>query len=93
MKKIIISLTLIISFLLVNDSFSQGLFEKQETEESSASSSSAPDRSAMGGLFRGRGDETENPGEKPTPIGEGFLILTALAGGYALIKNRKSNKQ
>ncbi|MDR0825338.1 MAG: hypothetical protein LBN74_09610 [Prevotella sp.] len=30
---------------------------------------------------------------KPDPIGEGLLILSALAGGYALVKKRSSKKE
>ncbi|GHT05738.1 hypothetical protein FACS189423_10230 [Bacteroidia bacterium] len=34
----------------------------------------------------------EQPGEND-PIGEGILILSALAGGYALVKKRSSKKE
>jgi hypothetical protein len=40
------------------------------------------------------GDGTELPPDPPgSPLGEGIFILSALAGGYALIKKRSSKKE
>lgn len=85
--RIKIIITFVFSVLMsVSTCFSQGLFSSsEETQENEA---------AVGvmnnGMTRGLPEKPQEPG---SPIGEGLLILTALAGGYSLIRNRKSNKK
>jgi hypothetical protein len=46
-----------------------------------------------GALRAGPGSNPNPPDIGGSPVGEGLLILTALAGGYAVIKKRKSSKE
>ena len=82
-RKIIVLLLIAILFASV-DSFAQGIFNNNK--DTSKKDNSRPP------IFKGRDDPTP-PGENEDPIGSGLLILTTLAGGYALVKNRKSNKK
>lgn len=86
MNKKVITLLILMVFL-VQGSFAQGLFSSSTTDDEKETD--GYDRS---GLVRAPpgGGGVEPPG---TPVGEGLLILTALAGGYSLIRNKKSNKQ
>ncbi|MDR1876179.1 MAG: hypothetical protein LBQ84_01000 [Flavobacteriaceae bacterium] len=74
-------------FASVNVS-AQGLYQKSnesnEDIESSGSESS--------GSGRGLRLDRPKPAEPGEPIGEGILVLTALAGGYAIIKKRNTKK-
>ena len=86
MKKKLIILSLITMFLGGQLS-AQGIFggSSEENEEAMERSSSSSQR---GPIIPGGPGEAEG-----SPVGEGLLILSALAGGYALVRNRKSNKK
>ena len=71
----------------VGVSSAQGLF--QEDEELNPPFESNED---YGGELRALPPLTGDPGQD-VPLGEGILILSALAGGYAIIKNRNSKKE
>ena len=88
MKKKLIILSLIIMFfggqLLAQGIFGSS-FEKGEE---------AAQGSPVGAFRAGPPINPGGPGEEwdngDSPVGEGLLILSALAGGYALVRNRKS---
>jgi len=76
----------------------QGMFTDNQTKEINAKKSESTN-----GLLRAPGDgaggggEAEGPGapgldSDPDPIGEGVLILSLLAGGYALVKRNGRKK-
>ncbi|MDR0825352.1 MAG: hypothetical protein LBN74_09680 [Prevotella sp.] len=89
MKKgtITLALTLLFAFASVVIS-AQGIYEENdltvlsdESEEGGYDDYDAPLRAI------------EKPTGNPGPVGEGLLILSALAGGYALVKKRSSKKE
>lgn len=87
-KKLII--TLAFSFLAgISLCSAQGLFNSTSEKETESSSSSVLEKPST------RFDFPETPTEPgdPIPVGEGLLILSALAGGYSLIKRRNQNKR
>ncbi|MDR1459316.1 MAG: hypothetical protein LBI60_03785, partial [Bacteroidales bacterium] len=63
----------------------QGLYKQESSDDDSTDKGSSKNE---GSLRDGPQDsKPEAPGEDP--IGEGILILSALAGGYALVKKKK----
>ena len=87
MKKIII--LSLISFFVIGNTFAQGVFENGDSSSEGISAS----EKSVGGLFRNKGENPVPEDPNFNPIGSGLLILTTLAGGYALVRNRKSNKK
>ena len=87
MKKNLIIATIIFSLTIMssNSSSAQGIFSSDSETEASSESS------GRDGIFRSKGEGGVEPGTDPSqPVGSGLLILSALAGGYALVRNRKS---
>jgi hypothetical protein len=96
-RKILLILIIIFSVSFLSDSIqAQGIYSKNKDSQTKSSSSSAP--KLRGGADPddkdfGNGDQVDEPGgSTDTPIGEGWLILTVLSGGYALLQKRKTKK-
>jgi hypothetical protein len=81
----------------------QGVYSNNSTVTPSSSNSvNNGGTSNSGGLFRaggfpdpddtGDGKDPAPGGNSDTPIGGGFLILSLLSGGYALIKRNVRNR-
>ncbi|MDR1764344.1 MAG: hypothetical protein LBR64_10425 [Dysgonamonadaceae bacterium] len=82
---------LMLSFLVTGTLFSQGLYSKKTTDT---------DRGGI--ILRDIDENNDTPGgnvidpginDVDSPVGEGFLILSLLAGGYAVIKKSKYKKK
>lgn len=80
-----------LSFLVTGTLFSQGLYSKKTTDT---------DRGGI--ILRDIDENNDTPGgnvidpginDVDSPVGEGFLILSLLAGGYAVIKKSKYKKK
>jgi len=93
MKKTnILLMTILAVFLFGGTTLqAQGLFNK--TEETTEKTNSESDEGG-GAFFRGGGfddkpGDPDAPGEsEEEPIGEGILILSLFAGGYAMVKEK-----
>ena len=102
LKSSILTITVIVSFLFAGTTIirAQGFFsEKKNDIENSSQEAANPDdggilaKAPPGGWGGGDDDDPDAPGEDDiTPVGEGFLILSLLAGGYALVKRKVRKK-
>jgi hypothetical protein len=82
--------TIILLFFSVTTSVSaQGLFKQNSPAPEATEGGSSDTGGSLRGTAPGTGGGVAGPG---TPIGEGLLILSALAGSYALIQ-KKNNKK
>ncbi|GHT88516.1 hypothetical protein FACS189474_3890 [Bacteroidia bacterium] len=87
MKRKLFTFAILANFLLSGSMISaQGIYEDDLT------ASSTDDEDDYDAPLRGK-DPGDGPGTGDVPIGEGLLILSALAGGYALVKKRSSKKE
>lgn len=84
----------------------QGIYSKNESSSSSDDSGSQgsgiglrggpPSGGGSGGGPGGgnaEGNHVDDPGGNATPIGEGLLFITCMAGGYAMLKKRNTEKE
>jgi hypothetical protein len=97
-KKFILILIVVFSVSFWVDSMqAQGIYSKNKDSEEKSSSSPILRGRPGGGdppPDTGDGGTPGGPGGSSTgtPIGEGWLILTILSGGYALLQKRKTKK-
>jgi hypothetical protein len=94
-KKFILILIVVFSVSVLAGSMqAQGIYSKNKEIQSQAETSSPVLRGkpTPGTTTGGDGDHGTNDPGSGTPIGEGWLILTILSGGYALLQKRKTKK-
>ena len=104
-SNVTITVMVVFSILLGGTTIqAQGIFSKNNNDNNSVEKMIDDSNSQGGvGLFRagedelpwgGGGGEGSQPGLEPTesPIGEGILILSLLAGGYAMVKRNVRKK-
>ncbi|MCL1938752.1 MAG: hypothetical protein FWF52_10195 [Candidatus Azobacteroides sp.] len=91
-KFLVISMFLFSLFIFNKMNAQQpGLYDNDNSNDNTPSTSNEGG-STQTGVFRvgPGGGPGGDPGKEDTPIGEGLLILSVLAGGYAVIKKKKS---
>jgi len=96
LRTVLITVITVVFFLFEGSLYAQGIYSTNDQ----TTSAPAPMNNGGGGIYRGAGgggtggqgapdgDSTDTD----TPIGEGFLILSLLAGGYALLKKKVRGK-
>jgi hypothetical protein len=96
-KRFLLILIVIFSVSFFSASMqAQGIYSKNKSSsEEDATPSSSTVLRGKGDSTGGRGDKYGDPGPKEggSPIGEAWLLLTALGGGYALLQKRSRKKQ
>jgi len=107
LKSNVLTAILIVSFLFAGTALirAQGFYNEKSPKNSDQTNSEKIEKSGESGgkgFFRAPGDDDDDfgggGGERPPapggddPIGEGVLILSLLAGGYALIKRNVRKK-
>jgi len=93
LRSILITVIIVVFFLFGVTLYAQGIYSTNDQ----TTSAPAPMNNGGGGIYRAGEDGTDGPGapgpnSEETPIGEGFLILSLLAGGYALLKKNLRGK-
>ena len=93
LRSILITVITVVFFLFGVTLYAQGIY----STNNQTTSAPAPMNNGGGGIYRAGEDGTDGPGapgpsSDDTPIGEGFMILSLLAGGYALLKKNIRGK-
>lgn len=89
MKQKLFTLAVLVVFLLSYTAISaQGIYEENDLTISPTGDDEDYDAPLRAVDPSGAGTD-----ENPSPIGEGLLVLSVLAGGYALVKKRSSKKE
>ena len=92
LKSKIISLAIIIFLFASGSAYSQGVFKDNQPKTTTESTTTND------GIFKapplppgeGRPGDPQTPVD--TPVGEGFLLLSLLSGGYFMLKRRNTKK-
>jgi hypothetical protein len=96
MRFLLISIVIFSVSFLSGSMHAQGIYSKNKDSQESASSPKLRGGGPGGDPPGGNGDQGNGGGpgsdSTGTPIGEGWLILTALAGGYTVLKKRNIKK-
>jgi hypothetical protein len=71
----------------------QGIYSKNKDAQDDSSSPSLRGRPGGGNPPPDRGEGGPGGDSEKSPIGEGWLLLSALAGGYALYQKRHTEKR
>jgi len=95
LRTVLITVITVVFFLFEGTLYAQGIY----SANNQTTSAPAPMDNGGGGIYRAGGGGSDGPGAPggnstpaEAPIGEGFLILSLLAGGYALLKKNVRGK-
>ena len=98
LKSKVLTVIITVAFLFTGTTIrAQGFYNNGESVDDKTETTDAKSSDSGGGIFRddgwgGDGDDRDPDPEGKEPIGEGIVILSLLAGGYALIKKNIKRK-
>jgi hypothetical protein len=94
--KYLLTLIVILSLSFLSGAMqAQGIYSKNKDAQEDSSSPSLRGRPAGNGAMNDVGEQPGPVGKDSprSPIGEGWLLVSALAGGYALYQKRHTEKR